>query len=230
MAQAAPALNTVETPIQLAARVRQEGLAAEKAKVAAAGALTTNLKDAEAAGLAGLAAKTDSGDAEIRRKGAERLSATVGGSPQTGAGGRLAAARSLGQQGLQAEQQFGADQIGREAQLKAVAAKDIGAAEMQGAEAAQAAALFEKELATEVEDKTARTADAISAVNSKLKDFEGFFNDDEPGAAQMVRNESLRFKDTDPELYAKLQRLADNILSKKIDIGQGQLISEGHLV
>jgi hypothetical protein len=228
--QAAPTLTgQEETPVQRASRLRKESLAAAKKKAAAAGSLAGELEVAKREGLAGLEAQTASGSAAIRRAGAKQLSATLGGAPRTGAGARLAAARSIGQRGLTAQSDFEAEQVGREAALRAGAAKDIAAAGQAGATARLEALGFEKELASEQEDATARAASALSSINSKLSNFEGFFNDDEEGAATMIANEALQFKDQDPVLYQKMLDLSAKVKRGDVSIGSGTIFGINQL-
>ncbi len=226
---AAPVAGTEETPVQRAARVRREALAAEKRKAAAARKLVVDLGTTREKGLAGLKAQTASGSAEIRRQGAEQLSGVLGGARRTGTGARLAAARSVGARGLTAQEDFEAKQVGREADLRAGAAKDIAAAGKAAADADKEALLFEKEIGSEQEDYTARYASALSGINSKLSEYEGFFNDDEEGAATMIRNEALQFVDLDPELYRKMLAVANKVQDGKIDIGGGFVFGQQHL-
>lgn len=218
-----------ETPVERAARLRKESEQAALGKKKAFAALPGRIQAEDEASLAALQATTDPGAAAIRRQGAEQLAAATSGAPQTGLGSRLAGARSIGARGLTAESEFRSLQAQREADLRRGSAERITSAEAKASDADLDFLAFQKELATEQEDVTQRKVDALADVNDQIETFIGVFDDDEEGAANMIKNVALKYKDIDPELYNALLGMADKVKSGEIDIGENFVFTEDML-
>ena len=217
--------TSTETPAQKAARLSAAALKEKQSAAQAAKGLVGTIKSAGEAAVSAQEGLTAGGTADIRRASAERLSGALAGSPQTGAGARLAAARGMGQQGLAAEQGFMADQASRVAALRTGAAEKVGAAEKSASEASMEALAFEKDLASPEEDKTARMTQALQEVNDAIKtgEYVGTFFDDTDEASKAVSNIALKYKDLDPELYSRLMKLSIGIGSGAVPIDEGVL-------
>ena len=207
-----------ETPLEKAARLRKEAEAAAKKKLEVAKARPGAIQAESEAALAELGASLEPGVAQIRRRGAEQLAAALGGARPTGLGARLAAARGLGKRGLTAEAEFRAEGAAKTAALRRETAARKAEAEAAIPDAELEFAEFEKQLATPEEDRTARVQDALSEVNKKLPEFDDLLTEDEEGAANMIRNVALRFRDIDPDLAKRLNDLADKIQDEDIEL------------
>jgi hypothetical protein len=217
-----PAPN--ETPAQRAERLRNEALAAKKTQLDIAQAAPAQIASEADEAVSSVEAQQRAGAAQIRRAGAEQLSQTLGGAPRTGSGARLAAARSLGQRGITAEADAGMVAEAQKSSLRAAAAKDMRAAELNATQAKLDNLEFQKEAGTPQEDLVERRTNTLDAINKQVDDYLGVFNDNEEGLANMIMNEALKIRDMDPVLYEKLTGVAFKVRQRGaggIDVGPG---------
>lgn len=209
----------IETGAARAARLRAERLAAGEKKLGLLRGIPGSIEAEQEQALAALGASTEAGAAQVRRRGAEQLAAALGGARPTGLGARLAAARGLGKRGLTAEAEFRAEGAEREAVLRRGAAERLAKAQLAAAEGEEEFIELQKGLGEEeATDKTARIQDALSEINEQLPNFDDLLTEDEEGAANMIRNVALRFRDIDPDLADKLNTLAQKIQDEDIEL------------
>ena len=194
-------------------RIRQEALAASAKKAKLAAYAPEQLAGDRDAAVDMLGQQGQAGAAAIRRAGAEQLSSVLAGAPRTGSGARLAAARSLGGQGVTKEADFGLDIAGKQSATRLAAAQGIRDAEA-GAEDAKLADLsFQKDAGTSVEDNTTDVTTALGSINKKMDEYTSRFPylRDNGGAADMIEAEALGYRDSNPALHKKLMMVADGI-------------------